>query len=105
MDSIGWRSGPRRRARARSGGRPPPFQGSAEWNARLWQRLAREVLPAYVPASRWFGGRGRVVREMSILQNVPFGDEAGARLLVVEVSFTEGPAENYLLPRLHWLSE
>ena len=77
---------------------PPALGGSVGWSTALWQRLGREVLPLYVPACRWFGGRDRVVRELGILQNVPFGEDAGARLLIIEVSFTEGLPENYLLP-------
>ena len=61
-------------------------------------RLEKEILPAYLPTCRWFGGKGRTIRELRIAQAVPLGGLAEARLLVVEVTFTEGLAESYVLP-------
>ncbi|HYR59643.1 MAG TPA: maltose alpha-D-glucosyltransferase, partial [Chthoniobacteraceae bacterium] len=45
--------------------------GAGAWNNALMARLEREILPAYVPTCRWFGGKGRVLRELHIAQNVP----------------------------------
>jgi hypothetical protein len=53
----------------------------------------------YVPTCRWFGENHRAIRELHIVQNVPIGSAAdAARLLVIEVAFTEGLPQSYLLP-------
>jgi maltose alpha-D-glucosyltransferase/alpha-amylase len=77
----------------------PTFAAPAAWTNTLWQRIERQILPVYVPTCRWFGGNQRAIRELHIVQNVPFGSATdGARLLVIEVAFTEGLPESYLLP-------
>ncbi|EDY20760.1 trehalose synthase [Chthoniobacter flavus Ellin428] len=78
---------------------PPELKVPATWGNGLIKHLEREVLPAYIPTRRWYGGKERVLREMKIVQKVPFGGEgAAAQLFVVEVSFTDGLPESYLLP-------
>ena len=52
-------------------------------------RLERAILPAYIPTCRWFGGKGRVFRELKIAQNLAIGSLTEARLLVIEVAFTD----------------
>ena len=78
---------------------PPELLWSAAWNSGLLKQLERVVLPAYIPTCRWYGGKERFMRELKITQNVPIGsDTSAARLLVVEVVFTDGLPESYLLP-------
>ena len=63
------------------------------------KRLEKEILPTYLPACRWYGGKGRVMRELKITQNVPLGaDPAATRILVVEVIYAEGLPDSYVLP-------
>ncbi len=76
---------------------PLPLLQKAEWNSALSHIIKRGILPAYLPLRRWFGGKGRVIRDIEITQEVPLGWES-ARLLVVEAAFTEGAAESYLMP-------
>jgi maltose alpha-D-glucosyltransferase/alpha-amylase len=77
----------------------PAFAAPAAWTNALWQRIEREVLPIYVPTCRWFGENHRAMRELHIVQNVPIGSAVdAAQLLVIEVVFTEGLPECYLLP-------
>jgi maltose alpha-D-glucosyltransferase/alpha-amylase len=77
----------------------PDLELPAAWSDALSKRLEREVLPAYLPTCRWFGGKERVMRELKIAQNVPLGaDPAAARLLVVEVAFADGLPDSYVLP-------
>jgi maltose alpha-D-glucosyltransferase/alpha-amylase len=78
---------------------PPELPLQAAWSNALLKRLENQVLPAFMPTRRWFGGKERVLRELKITRNVPIGAEvAAARLLVAEVAFTEGLPESYLLP-------
>jgi len=77
----------------------PTLAGSGKWSADLVRTLERELLPGYFATCRWFGGRGRAVRDLRIAKDVPFGsEEGGQRLLVVEVAFTDGLPESYLFP-------
>jgi len=77
----------------------PALSSPATWTSGLLKRLEREVLPAYLPACRWYGGKERIMRELKIVQNVPLGaDPAPARVLIVEVMFTDGLPDSYVLP-------
>ncbi|HEX8297231.1 MAG TPA: maltose alpha-D-glucosyltransferase [Chthoniobacteraceae bacterium] len=76
----------------------PSLPGSGAWNNSLTQRLEREILPTYLATCRWFGGKGRAAREFRIAQNLPIGSVEGARLLAIEVTFSDGHPEIYLLP-------
>jgi maltose alpha-D-glucosyltransferase/alpha-amylase len=78
---------------------PPELNTPAEWSNALLKRFEQSVLPAYIPTCRWFGGKERIMRELHIAQNVPLGaDPTAARLLVIEVAFTDGLPDSYLLP-------
>ena len=74
-----------------------PLAQNAEWNGALAHALRRAILPTYLPLRRWFGGKGRIIREVEITQNIAWGWD-DARLLVVEAAFTEGSTESYLMP-------
>ena len=60
-----------------------------------------EVLPDYIRANRWFGGKGRRLEHVKIQSVIPFEQEkqhANHFLVVVEVTYNEGLPENYFLP-------
>ena len=76
----------------------PEMSGEAAWNAALITHLEREILPAYVPTCRWFGGKGRVLRDLHVTHHLPIGSVPDARLLLVEAAFTEGLPDCYVLP-------
>jgi trehalose synthase-fused probable maltokinase len=59
------------------------------------RRLETELLPAWMPAQRWFAGKARAVREFRIARQVVIGP---ARLLAVEVSYAKGDSETYAVP-------
>ena len=58
-------------------------------------RFETELLPAWMPRCRWFGGKARAVREFRIARQAGLG---GAHLLAVEVSYIEGNSETYAVP-------
>ncbi|MFL6583029.1 MAG: maltose alpha-D-glucosyltransferase [Chthoniobacterales bacterium] len=60
--------------------------------------LEREVLPAYIRARRWFGGKARNLRQMKVIEEVPLANGSDARFWFVEVSYLDGPTETYALP-------
>lgn len=76
----------------------PQLPGNGRWDEAVLTRLARSILPAYVPACRWFGDKGREIRDLKIVRNVPIGSLLEARLLVIEIAFTDGLPESYVLP-------
>jgi maltose alpha-D-glucosyltransferase/alpha-amylase len=65
------------------------------------QRLLfeREILPDYIRTCRWFGAKARTIRALRIAEEVAISAEANAaRIWFLEVSYLEGPTENYALP-------
>ena len=63
------------------------------------EKLEREVLPDYLRAQRWFGGKGR---RIASLHFVDWGDfparESRVFLLLLEVRFANGKSDLYFLP-------
>ena len=83
-------------------GQIPALNVSGSWEAvfRGGAKIAlEEILPAYLARSRWFGGKARQIKTAKILDTVaiPSGT-SGARLVMVEVRYTEGEPEVYVLP-------
>lgn len=64
--------------------------------------LARfeQVLPELLLRQRWFGGKARPIRGVSVTDAVPLGPKAAPllHLLVVRVEYTDGEPEHYVLP-------
>jgi len=62
-------------------------------------RLA-EVLQGYLVTRRWYAGKDKVVTELRVRDAIPLPDKslAPAHLCLLDVAYTEGEAETYLLP-------
>ena len=54
------------------------------------------ILPDYLRVRRWFGSKARTIEAARLCEAAPLGDDAV--LALVEVTFTTGPAETYVLP-------
>ncbi|MGI5864432.1 MAG: putative maltokinase [Myxococcales bacterium] len=86
---------------SRAGGLPTlrvaeHWQNVLEGGAR--HRL-EDVLPAFLQAQRWFGGKARRMRSVLISKAIPLPMEAEIALVTaVHVDYTDGAAEGYLLP-------
>ena len=73
-----------------------------------WQTVLRgemraifenQILPNYLQTCRWFGGKGRIIQEVNIVENLPLVPNSDAfSLLFLEVKYTEDQEEVYLLP-------
>jgi maltose alpha-D-glucosyltransferase/alpha-amylase len=65
----------------------------------LLEALENVVLPSYMINLRWFGGKGRVIEGMKIINHtsIPAG-ENGTVLLLIEVTYQSGLPETYQLP-------
>ncbi|MBD3347448.1 MAG: maltose alpha-D-glucosyltransferase [Chitinivibrionales bacterium] len=57
--------------------------------------LETQILPAYLHGCRWFGGKAKIIRRISILDNIRIGH---ACLLIISIKYKEGPDEWYCLP-------
>jgi maltose alpha-D-glucosyltransferase/alpha-amylase len=55
------------------------------------------LLPADVGAARWFGGKGREVRSIDLVDAFALSDE-GHVLAIADVGYARGPTEAYLFP-------
>jgi len=67
--------------------------------AETVSRLERAALEKYIRTARWFGGKGRTIRRAAVSDSIPAA--SGARegaILVVEVTYTEGRPETYIIP-------
>ncbi|UCD34253.1 MAG: putative maltokinase, partial [Nitrospiraceae bacterium] len=68
------------------------FEGSA------LERLERKILPAYLKNCRWFGGKGRTIRQVTVVENIPIPENASrAHMLFLKVKYSEGPSDTYVL--------
>ncbi len=66
---------------------------------RTRKELESSILPAYMADQRWFGGKARMVRVMSIIEEIFVGRGPDAPvILLVNVEYTEGDPEIYILP-------
>lgn len=58
-----------------------------------------EILPNYLKSCRWFRAKAQIIKKVKILENIPISANATiVHLLLLEVSYTEGSSEVYLLP-------
>lgn len=61
--------------------------------------LEGDILPGYVGRCRWFGGKARKVQEFRISEVITPGRvDSSKRIVLLEVEYSEGLPETYLLP-------
>jgi len=62
------------------------------------------VLPQFLMRQRWFGGKARPIEKVTIRDAALVPDHAAA-LVIVDIHYTEGNDDTYLLPLIHLQSE
>lgn len=65
-----------------------------------WYR--KNILPSLasgISGTRWFGGKGRRIRDMELIDFGYFRAESPVMLPVVRVDYEEGPSETYFIPQ------
>jgi len=92
-----------RAALPEEGGEHPVISVGRSWTnvfeGRACERLLDEALTEFLGRSRWFGGKARTIRKITIYEDVPFGSGSSmVHLLILRVSYVEGAPEGYLLP-------
>ena len=80
----------------------PVLRASGGWE-HVFQDHAKaaleDVLPSYLRARRWFGGKARPIKTTIIREAVAMAVAAEtAYILLVEVQYLEGDAQTYVLP-------
>jgi maltose alpha-D-glucosyltransferase / alpha-amylase len=66
---------------------------------RVREQLEREVLPQILPQQRWFAGKGRVIKQVSLLEQGEWPTPLGNWLLaMIEVDLDGGSTHTYSLP-------
>jgi maltose alpha-D-glucosyltransferase / alpha-amylase len=66
---------------------------------KLKEKLESDVLPPYLKTCRWFGGKGRKIRQVTIIEDVPLEKRASrGHLIFLKVRYLEGGSEIYLFP-------
>ncbi|MDX2084648.1 MAG: hypothetical protein SFZ03_04595 [Candidatus Melainabacteria bacterium] len=76
-------------------------------SAEMIQRLEKQLLPGYLPAQRWFGGKAKVIASVKVEDwaTLPVADtlpQAAPVLLVLRVTYQGNEQEWYQLP-LAWV--
>jgi maltose alpha-D-glucosyltransferase/alpha-amylase len=73
-------------------------------NRRLFEN---EILPVYLPAQRWFAGKGRKISKTTVMAGATLpGSGLGWPLLLIDVGFRDGEAQRYFLPlAMSWAEE
>ncbi|NIN96160.1 MAG: alpha-amylase, partial [Anaerolineae bacterium] len=59
------------------------------------------MLPDFLRARRWFGGKARTIQSVQILETIPMAQATGglgALFALVKVAYAAGRAETYVLP-------
>ena len=62
------------------------------------EMLEAEVLPAYLPRCRWFGGKSRSIRSVEIQDRVLPPDGGDWAMILLHVEYADSGPETYLLP-------
>ena len=90
---------------ARDGGERalPVLEGASAYgdllSGPIRARLQGVILPAYLPQCRWFRSKARTIQRVELRRLQAIGENEDApRLLFLDVSYTEGTPETYVLP-------
>src|SRR5690606_35473328 len=75
----------------------------ADWNdlisGRSRSQLESKILPPYLKSCRWFGGKSRVIQNISITNSIKIPvKDLQATLITIEVNYNDGLPEVYQLP-------
>jgi maltose alpha-D-glucosyltransferase/alpha-amylase len=81
---------------------PARLEVSGLWENILYgpaRASLERILPSYLLACRWFGGKAQGIRSVKNIHSIPFPTETIAAFFTTwEVQYTGGSAETYLLP-------
>ena len=74
-------------------------------NNKTKAKLEHNILPGYLNTCRWFGGKSRVIQNITVVNKVDIPvKDVPSTLITIEVSYNDGLPEVYQLP-LSFMSE
>ncbi len=81
----------------------PQLRSVGRWeqvfDEKMKTRLGADILPLFLRGCRWFGAKGRKIREVLIRDDIALGmDSAIGHILFLKVRYIEGASDIYLLP-------
>ncbi|RMH32291.1 MAG: maltose alpha-D-glucosyltransferase [Nitrospirae bacterium] len=80
----------------------PALTITRDWSSLILRReksRLEAILPAYIKARRWFGGKARILQQVTIADALPVPQEDPIVVLSwITVEYTEGEPETYFLP-------
>jgi len=74
---------------------------SRKWNymSEPTQRSIKLLLKEFIQKNRWFRGKARKIKDISITDAIPFQSEpVSSFLMIIEVNYIEGKDEHYVVP-------
>ncbi len=81
---------------------PEGWRGKSLLAQRIRRQVEDEIVPAYLPAQRWFAAKGRKIARAAVIAEVELDRTV---LAAFEVSFVQGAKQLYTLPlALRWES-
>ena len=81
----------------------PQLKAVSRWeqvfDEKMKSHLEADILPSFLTNCRWFGAKGRKIREVNIIEEIALGSNSTTgRLLFLKVRYIEGVSDLYLLP-------
>lgn len=80
----------------------PQIAVKGDWEnllSKSVQSKLENILPAYLISQRWFGGKARKIKGVHAVSRTSIAQESATALLVhIQVEYTDGEPETYLLP-------
>jgi maltose alpha-D-glucosyltransferase/alpha-amylase len=64
----------------------------------LTESFETRILPDYLNACRWFGGKTRGIRTARVVERIPVGAEDPAEVILIDLTYFDGGIETYQLP-------
>lgn len=69
------------------------------FSGKIQQRLQQKILQSYIRECRWFGSKARIIKSLTIKENIAVGAKTQpVNWLVLDVQYNEGLSELYQLP-------
>ncbi|MBF6569967.1 MAG: maltose alpha-D-glucosyltransferase [Candidatus Binataceae bacterium] len=79
----------------------PHIEATGNWDNFIrggTREMLEPAIASYLPHTRWFRSKARTIKRAAIQDVVPLPESNGAVMTMVEVEFTYGDTESYVIP-------